>query len=215
MEGARKFNPFYWIALHRLNRSSNYGQNIYQYQGLALRPRVNRRRCDNKFNPLNWSHRAIRTFLAAFFMIFTPIYAYIGMQPVSSIEATHYPKLSIGAIDLETPVAALEMVDRQLIAPASIAGSYQSSENKVLIIGHSSTVFESLHQVALADTFNYADRTYRIDQIETLAKSDVDMNAILAPATEDTIIIMTCAGEPLPNQDATHRLIVTAHRITQ
>ena len=39
------------------------------------------------------------------------------------------------------------------------------------------------------------------------------MEEILSPAETNTIIIMTCAGEPLPGQDATHRLIVTATAI--
>lgn len=213
MEGVRKLNPFYWIALHRLNRSNNYGTSVYQ--GLALRPQANRRHKTNKINPFNWSHRAVRTFVVAFFAIVMPVYAYIGMQPVSSIEAAHYPKLTIGSIDLDTPVAALEMVDHQLIAPAKIAGSYHPYDHKTLIIGHSSTVFTELSQVSLGDVISYADNTYQIDQIETVAKSEIDMSTILAPADTDTLILMTCAGEPLPDQDATHRLIVTAHRVTQ
>jgi sortase (surface protein transpeptidase) len=36
------------------------------------------------------------------------------------------------------------------------------------------------------------------------------MNELLSDAPEKTVIIMTCAGDPLPNQDATHRLIITA-----
>ena len=36
------------------------------------------------------------------------------------------------------------------------------------------------------------------------------MSQLLAPSDRPTLILMTCAGDPLPNQDATHRLIVTA-----
>ncbi len=36
------------------------------------------------------------------------------------------------------------------------------------------------------------------------------MTEILSGASVDTIILMTCAGDSLPNQDATHRLIITA-----
>ncbi len=40
------------------------------------------------------------------------------------------------------------------------------------------------------------------------------MSKILAETEVETIIIMTCAGNPLPNQDATHRLIVYATKTT-
>lgn len=161
-------------------------------------------------NPLNWSYRAIRVFTAAFFTIMLPIYIFIGLQPALPAEAANYPVLEINSINLKTPVAPLELTDRQLIAPATIAGSYSQAANKTLIIGHSSTVFAKLHRAEFGDQFSYNDHTYQITDIITLAKPDVSMAEILAPASTDTIIIMTCAGEPLPNQDATHRLLITA-----
>lgn len=38
------------------------------------------------------------------------------------------------------------------------------------------------------------------------------MNAILSSSEVETLVIMTCAGTPLPGQDATHRLVITAER---
>ena len=161
-------------------------------------------------NPLNWSYRAIRVFTAAFFMIMLPVYIFIGLQPALPAEAANYPVLEINSIGLKTPVAPLELTDHQLIAPTTIAGSYSQAANKTLIIGHSSTVFSKLHRTELNDQFSYAGQAYQIIDIVTLAKPDVNMAKILAPTDTDTIIIMTCAGEPLPNQDATHRLLITA-----
>lgn len=166
-----------------------------------------------RLNPFNWSRRAIRVFVVGFFMIMLPIYFYIGFQPVTTIEALSYPTLEFSDLKLSTPVAQLELTDHQLIAPATIAGSYSQNDSKTLIIGHSSTVFKKLDQAAVEMEFEYDGVTYRIQQIETLAKTEINMQEILAPAAEPTIVIMTCAGDPLPNQDATHRLIVTATAI--
>lgn len=163
-----------------------------------------------KLSPFCWSRRAIRVFVVGFFIIMLPIYLYIGFQPAVSIEALSYPELSIPEISLTTPVEPLQLTDHQLIAPGNIAGSYSSNPNKILIIGHSSTVFHNLSQITVGDTFIYNDQEYRINSRETLEKSAISMQEILAPAATSTIVIMTCAGEPLPNQDATHRLILTA-----
>ena len=161
-------------------------------------------------NPLNWSQRATRVFFAGFFLIMLPVYIFIGLQPALPAEAANYPTLQIESINLDTPVAPLELADRQLIAPATIAGSYSRAEHKTLIIGHSSTVFSKLERVQNGETFTFNGRVYRITEITTEAKADISMSAILAAAEQDTIIIMTCAGEPLPGQDATHRLLITA-----
>lgn len=163
-----------------------------------------------RLSPFCWSRRAIRVFVAGFFLIMLPIYLYIGFQPAASIEAASYPELDIPSISLNTPVAPLQLTNRQLIAPGNIAGVYSANPNKTFIIGHASTIFKQLHQVQVNDTFTYAGKTYRIIQTETLEKSAVNMRQILAAAETDTIIIMTCAGTPLAGQDATHRFIVTA-----
>lgn len=164
-------------------------------------------------NPLNWSQRAIRVFTAAFFTIMLPIYIFIGLQSALPAEAANYPVLKIDSIQLKTPVAPLELTNYQLIAPATIAGSYSHAANKTLIIGHSSTIFAKLDQVQMNDQFTYNNKTYQVVDITVQAKPDISMNEVLAPAEADTIIIMTCAGEPLPNQDATHRLLITATKI--
>ncbi len=206
MEGVWKFNPFYWMALDRLDRANQ------NQKSLSLACGSHKIRSGLRLNPLRWSGRTLRVFFVTLFMILAPFYFFSGIQPVSSIEAASYPELSIPNINLTTPVAPLEMTERQLIAPATIAGSYSQAENKQFIIGHSSTVFQNLNQSALYQHIYYNDTEYTITSIETLVKADIDMDAILAAADTDTLVIMTCAGTPLPNQDATHRLIVTAER---
>lgn len=166
----------------------------------------------DNLNPLNWSNSEIKMFLISFFAIMLPIYIFIGLQPVPIADAASLPKLSIDSINLETPVTTSELVNRELTVPDRIAGIYTNAENKLFILGHSSTVFKNLEQVQLQDTITYNDTSYTITNIETLAKSDISMLEILKPEAEETLVIMTCAGTPLPNQDATHRLIVTAVR---
>ncbi len=162
-------------------------------------------------NPLNWSNGEIKMFLGAFFAIMLPIYIFIGLQPIPTANADSLPHLDIPSINLSTPITTITLTDgRQLISPATIAGVYEAAENKLFVIGHSSTVFNKLYRVKVNDIIGYNGKQYLIRELRTLQKSDINMGQILQSETEPTIIIMTCAGTPLPNQDATHRLIVTA-----
>lgn len=164
-------------------------------------------------NPLNWDNTEVKMFLAAFLAIMLPIYIFIGLQPSIPADAASYPQLEISSIHLKSPVATLQLTaEHELIAPAAIAGVYTQAENKLFIIGHSSTVFKKLHQVQIGDAITYNGDEYTIKQLETLAKSDISMSEILQAELAPTLILMTCAGTPLPNQDATHRLIITTVR---
>ena len=159
-------------------------------------------------NPFCWPKRLVKVLTAAFFMIMLPIYVFIGLQPASLADAASYPVLEIPAINLKTPVTSVELVDRQLAVPATIAGIYRPFENKLFIIGHSSTVFHSLDQLQTEETLIYDGESYRITNRTTVEKSAISMNQLLADAPEKTVIIMTCAGDPLPNQDADRKSVV-------
>lgn len=161
-------------------------------------------------NPFCWSKRLVKVLTTTFFMIMLPIYLFIGLQPAPLVDAASYPSLEIPAIHLKTPVASVELIDRQLAVPATIAGIYQPFANKLFIIGHSSTVFRNLDQLEIGQTFSYDGGQFIITDRKILEKSTISMNEILSDTPEKTIIIMTCAGESLPDQDATHRLIITA-----
>lgn len=161
-------------------------------------------------NPLRWSKRTVRVVTAMFFMVMLPIYLYIGFRPASSLDFTNEPTLEIPSIGLSTPVIEIQLENRELIAPATIAGVYHANPHKLFIIGHSSTVFRDLYKLETESNFVYAQHTYRVVSTVTLEKSAISMAELLAETDEETIIIMTCAGKPLPDQDATHRLIITA-----
>lgn len=168
------------------------------------------RRSVCRLNPFSWGERTVKVVLALFVSLVLPLYLYFGLQPNIPADAASYPRLVIPGIQLDTPVEELELEDRQLNVPDMIAGSYSSEPNKTLIVGHSSTVFEDLDQLEIGQELTYNDRNYEITYLEVLAKEKISMRKVLAGATEDTLILMTCAGESLPNQDATHRLIITA-----
>lgn len=190
MEGAKKFQLFF-VARYR--RLKSFFRTHYRY-----------------LNPFCWPERLVKVIAAAFFMIMLPIYLFIGLQPAPLVDAASYPSLEIPAINLKTPVTNVELIDHQLTVPATIAGIYQPFENKLFIIGHSSTVFQNLDQLKIGQTFSYDDQQFIITDHTILEKSAISMNDILKDVPEKTVIIMTCAGESLPNQDATHRLIITA-----
>lgn len=161
-------------------------------------------------NPLNWSARTVKVVTAAFFTIMLPIYLFIGFLPSTPADALDYPHLSIPSISLDTPVATVELIDHQLTAPATIAGVYRAAPHKLFLLGHSTTVFRDLHRAELGNEFTYDGQTFRITHITTIPKAEISMSTLLKAEEHDTIVIMTCAGELLANQDATHRLIITA-----
>ena len=160
----------------------------------------------------NWSRTQIRRGTLAFFALFLPVYVFLGLQPAPSAEASHYPTLSISSIDLETPVEPLQLEGSTLTAPADIAGSFSLYTSPTLIIGHSVTVFARLEQAALGAGITYDDATYVLVDRQILPKEQINMNQLLARRTTDTLILMTCAGQPLGGQDYTHRLILTAEK---
>lgn len=160
----------------------------------------------------NWSRTQIRRGTLAFFALFLPVYVFLGLQPAPSAEASHYPTLSISSIDLETPVEPLQLEGSTLTAPADIAGSFSLYTSPTLIIGHSATVFARLEQAALGAGITYDDATYVLVDRQILPKEQINMNQLLVRRTTDTLILMTCAGQPLGGQDYTHRLILIAEK---
>ena len=95
---------------------------------------------------------------------------------------------------------------------ALICGSFSLYTSPTLIIGHSATVFARLEQAALGAEITYDGATYVLVDRRILPKEQINMNQLLARRTTDTLILMTCAGQPLGGQDYTHRLILTAEK---
>ena len=150
-----------------------------------------------------------RRLVSILYVLAFSVYLIIGLQPVEARNYDISGEVTIPSINLNSAVTTLTLNNNRLDTPDTIVGSY-SRNNKIFLIGHSSTVFKNLHLVKLGDVVYYKDKIYKIIGTETLAKSQIDMNEILTPTKQNTLVIMTCAGEDLGGGDATHRLIVTA-----
>ena len=139
-------------------------------------------------------------------------FAYIvyGLQPAEAVQYKIDATISIPSIGLSSDVTKLELNGQRLDTPDTIVGSYSDHNNKTLLIGHSTTVFQNLFKLNLRDSIKYDDKTYIIKQIHMVKKSKISMKKLLNTAEKDTIVLMTCAGTLLDNGDATHRLIITA-----
>ena len=151
-----------------------------------------------------------RVIFVSLYLIFFAAYIIYGLQPA---EAVHYEitnRLSIPSISLETDVTQLEVKNGKLNTPDTIAGSFTKAQNKTLLIGHSTTVFQNLQQVDLGDEISYDGKKFRVIKLEYKEKSRVDMSEILKSEERETIVIMTCAGELYDSGDATHRFMITA-----
>ena len=100
--------------------------------------------------------------------------------------------------------------DYTLTAPDQIAGLYYAAENNTFIIGHSSTIFGSLHNLKLNDQIKLDNHTYKITNLYIQAKDSISMSKVLEPKAIPTLTLMTCHGEKIAENDYTERLILTA-----
>ena len=143
-----------------------------------------------------------------YFSIITGFVAYCFAP--KSVDASSEERLFIPSIGLVANVRDIERTGNQLIAPDTIAGAYRPATHKSVIIGHSSTVFENLKNLADGSDFTFDNKKYRVKKREILEKNFVNMNEVISATEIDTVVIMTCYGTPLKDQDYSHRLIITA-----
>ena len=151
-----------------------------------------------------------RTIFVGIYLILFGAYLVIGAEPA---RANHYEisaTLSAPSINLNSAVTTLSLNNGHLDTPDYIAGSFQNSANKTLIIGHSTTVFQNLDAIQAGDAIIYNDTVFRVASTSIVAKSDINMKKLLQGSSTETIVLMTCAGTDLGHGDATHRLLVTA-----
>lgn len=156
-------------------------------------------------------HFDLRYIFVGLYVLLFVAYIIVGLQPAEAVANYQISaNLSIPAIGLKSDVTELSLHDNNLDTPDTIVGSYSRADNKTLLIGHSTTVFEHLDDVHLGDIIEYNETSYTVISYKIQAKSDISMARLLKSADKDTIVLMTCAGELLDNGDATHRLIITA-----
>lgn len=138
------------------------------------------------------------------------IYLIIGLAPAGASTPVISAGLVIPSIHLASGVTDVPLVEHKLDTPDEIVGSYQPTDNKTFLIGHSTTAFKNLKNIQIGDYIYYSGLKYQVVKTQLQAKSDVDMKAILADTDIKTVVMMTCAGELLDGGDATHRFVVTA-----
>ena len=146
-----------------------------------------------------------------YFALIAGFTAYVFIPKTA--DASSEERLFIPSIGLIARVRDIERQGNQLIAPDTIAGAYQPTNHKTVIIGHSSTIFQNLKNVKETDTFTFDNKSYKITSREITPKNVVDMEKVVAETEKNTVVLMTCSGEPLGGQDYTHRLIITAEEV--
>ncbi|MBR2840179.1 sortase [Candidatus Saccharibacteria bacterium] len=155
-------------------------------------------------------HFEWRYLFVGLYVLFFGIYIIVGLQPVQATNYVKSAELEIPSIGLVSDVAETELKEYKLETPDEIVGSFTKAENKTLLIGHSTTVFQNLDEVKLGDEIIYDGKVYTVKKTVWSVKERVHMGELIKREKEDTLVIMTCAGEMLRNGDATHRLIITA-----
>ena len=155
-------------------------------------------------------HINFRRFVVVIYVGFFLVFLATGLRPADAVTYDLDGTLFIPSINLKSDVARLTVENHKLNTPDTIVGSYSRADNKTLLIGHSTTVFVDLDDLRVGEDIFYHDKSYSIVDMVVMDKTDISMNELLEESDEDTLMIMTCAGELLEGGDATHRLIVTA-----
>lgn len=143
-----------------------------------------------------------------YFAVIAGFTAYVFMPKIA--DASSEERLFIPSIGLIARVKNIEKTGNQLVAPDTIAGAYQPTNHKTVIIGHSTTIFKDLKDLKEENTFKFDNKTYKIKTREIIKKSLVDMEEITSETKNNTVVLMTCYGDSLGGQDYSHRLIITA-----
>ena len=167
-------------------------------------------------NPLSWHNSTILGALLGFYALFLPAFIFIGLQPATatSVEASSESTLDIPSLALSSSVVDVQLSGKTLPTPAYDIGRYSLYPSKIFLFGHSTTAFRDLEDITLGAEILYDSETFVVETIETLAVRDIDMSALLAPAPERTLVLMTCAGTESFGRYP-ERLIITATQKTQ
>lgn len=168
----------------------------------------------HKLNPFLWSKHTVKLVPWVIILTTVAIYGAIGLNFVDA-EELGKSRLQIPKIGLSTAVRDLEPKDNQLPTPNYIAGAYSKFSSKKLLIGHSSTVFTRLSELQIGDQFIFDDKIYQIEKRAILKKQDISMQKILAPESNEKVVLMTCFGKQIDEQDYEERLIFTATRFQE
>lgn len=147
---------------------------------------------------------------ASFCLALFTAYLAIGLQPAEAKTYAISGHLDIPSIALSSDVTTLSLKGGELHTPDSIVGAFSRSSSRTLLIAHSTTAFQHLADLSVGDSIHYNDTIYYIYSSEVQPKAEISMNQLLAPTSEDTLVLMTCAGQEQPDGDYDSRLIIEA-----
>ena len=154
-----------------------------------------------------------RLVFTTLYLLWAVAFIALSLNSIAKTNAASGDRLEISSIHLDTITRAVDLVDHRFSVPDAEVGAYSAAPNKTFLMGHKSTIFKDLVNVAPSDEITFAGTSYLVTNISIEPKAAIDMSEILADTPEKTLILMTCAGEPLDGSDYTHRLIITATEI--
>lgn len=165
-----------------------------------------------KLNPFEWTAATILRVFGGFFVVALPLW-FSGFSVFATTVGVPNAGVEIARIGLSSEVAPVELKNHRLETPEKVAGSYTNG-NKVFLYGHSTGVFAGLAQVAMGDIIAYGEgesrAVYRVEEVEILPVGEVNMAKLIADTPQKQLVLMTCAGERLADDDYTERLIIYA-----
>jgi sortase (surface protein transpeptidase) len=142
-----------------------------------------------------------------FFVIFGTVFYFFKPKEA---DAMSEERLFIPSIGMIARVKNIEREGSKLVPPDLEAGAYHPAIHKTVLLGHSTSIFNTLKNVEMDDRITFDNKDYTITRIEIVEKTAVNMEEVVSETEKNTIVLMTCYGEPLGEQDYTHRFIVTA-----
>ena len=122
--------------------------------------------------------------------------------------------MTIPSLGLYSEIIDVKLHGTTLPTPDYAVGRYAPSANKVFLFGHSTTALSGLENITPKTEILYGSETYLVENIETLSVEDIDMSSLLAPESEPTLVLMTCAGEESFDRYP-DRLIITAKKVPE
>lgn len=156
----------------------------------------------------------------------TPTEIAIQPTPTLKVEATvaksseKEPKmLRIPAINLETPIVAVGMNEKQLVdVPERLPGWYKGGAKpgeagNATLQGHVTAVFNKLNQIKAGDDIYVDDKHFRVTETELTRKEDFNVQKVYGPTDKKKLNLITCAGT-IVNGDFDKRTIVYSELAT-
>ena len=164
-----------------------------------------------KYNPFSWNRKTVVFALLSFYLLFGVAFFLIGLTPAEA-KQNFDTEINIASIGLNKGVVDVENVNGKLETPDELVGRYSKSPSTIFLFGHSVSGFLGLDKVKIGEIVEYGESEYVVKNTTIMAKTDINMNKLLAYSEKERIVLMTCYGEEI-NGEYRNRLIVEAVKI--